>query len=126
MGEKKTILIIEDEEDTRYYFTSLLEDNGFNVVTACDGAEGIARVEEQIPDLITLDMSMPERSGVRFYRDLKGKKSWENIPVIIVTGLSESFESFISSRHQVPPPDGYLSKPIHQEQFLTLIDNLTK
>jgi len=124
MDGKKTVLIIDDEPDTLTYFSNLLEDNGFAIVTAENGAEAIARVRESMPDLITLDITMPETSGVRCYRDLREHEAWRNIPVIIVTGIAEDFRTFISSRKHVPPPDGYLSKPIDEEEFLGMVRRL--
>jgi CheY-like chemotaxis protein len=122
--EKKTVLVIDDEPDTVVYISSLLEDNGFNTVTAKDGAVALEKVKSSRPDLITLDITMPETSGVRFYRDLK-ESEWKDIPVIIVTGISKDFERFISTRRQVPPPEGYLPKPIDQAQLLKLAKELT-
>lgn len=122
--EKKTILVIDDEPDTLVYITSLLEDNGYDTVTAKDGEEGLAKVKESPPNLVTLDITMPERSGVRFYRDLKESEQWKHIPIIIITGVSRDFEKFISTRKQVPPPDGFLSKPIDQAELLRLVKQL--
>lgn len=124
MADKRTILIIDDEPDTLTYFSSLLEDNGYATVTAENGAEAIARVKEATPDLITLDITMPETSGVRCYRELREHETWRYIPVIVVTGISEDFRTFISSRKHVPPPDGYLSKPIDEHEFLEMVRRL--
>ncbi|MCP4601945.1 MAG: response regulator [Proteobacteria bacterium] len=123
--EKKTILVIDDEPDTLVYISSLLEDNGYDVVTAKDGVDALDKVKQGPPDLITLDITMPEKSGVRFYRDMKESDEWKNIPIIIVTGISKDFEKFISSRRQVPPPEGYVSKPIDQDEILKLAKSLT-
>ena len=123
--EKKTVLVIDDEPDTLVYITSLLEDNDYTTVMAKDGEEALAKVKESIPDLITLDITMPERSGVRFYRDMKESDEWKGIPIIIITGVSKDFEKFISTRRQVPPPEGYLSKPIDQGELLRLAKELT-
>lgn len=124
MADKKTILIIDDEPDTLTYFSSLLEDNGYATVTAENGTEAIARVKEAAPDLITLDITMPEKSGVRCYRDLREHDTWRDIPVIMITGISEDFRTFISSRKHVPPPDGYLAKPIDEEELLGMVRTL--
>ena len=121
----KTVLVVDDEPDTLTYFASLLEDHGYNVITAIDGEDCLARLKETIPDLITLDMAMPEKSGVKLYRELKENDTLKNIPVIIITGISDDFKKFISSRKQVPPPDGYLSKPIDKEEFLKLVLKFT-
>ena len=119
--ERKTILIVEDEPDTVTYLSTLLEDAGYSTVAAGDGNQALERVKAGRPDLITLDITMPNKSGVRFYRDMKESDEWKSIPIIIVTGISSDFEKFISTRRQVPPPEGYLSKPIDKEQMLALI-----
>lgn len=124
MSDKKTVLIIDDEPDTVTYFSSVLEDNGYTTITASDGAEGIERVKQTRPDLITLDITMPETSGVRCYRDLRETEAWRTIPVIIITGVSAEFRTFISSRAHVPPPDGYLGKPVDAAELLALVRKL--
>ncbi len=124
MSDKKTVLIIDDDPDTVTYFSSLLEDHGYATVTAQNGAEAIERVKADPPDLITLDITMPETSGVRCYRDLREHEVWRSIPVIIITGISDDFRTFISSRKQVPPPDGYLSKPVDEAELLGLVRTL--
>ena len=124
MADRKTILIIDDEPDTLTYFSSLLEDNGYATMTAENGAEAISRVEESLPDLITLDITMPETSGVRCYRALREHETWRDIPVIMITGISEDFRTFISSRKHVPPPEGYLAKPVDEAELLGLVRKL--
>lgn len=120
----KTILVVDDEPDTRTYLTTVLEDNGFATVAAADGAEALKKVEESRPDLIALDISMPEKSGVAVYRTLKEDDGLKSIPVIIITGVSDDFEKFISTRRQVPPPEGYISKPVDVEQLLGKVNEL--
>jgi CheY-like chemotaxis protein len=124
MAAKKTILIIDDEPDTVTYFSSLLEDDGFDTLSAENGEEGLKMVQKSRPDLITLDVSMPETSGVRCYRELRGNEEWKSIPVIMITGVSEDFRGFISKRKQVPPPDGYLAKPVDEKELLELVHKL--
>jgi CheY-like chemotaxis protein len=122
---KKTVLIVDDEPDTCTYFSTVLEDKGFETIIARDGAEGMAKLQESTPDLITLDITMPEKSGVRLYREIKNSEQWKNVPIIIITGVADDFEKFISSRKSVPPPEGYLAKPIDVEKFLELVEKLT-
>jgi len=120
-GKKKTILIVEDEPDTATYLSTLLGDAGYDTVAAEDGDQALEKVKAGPPDLITLDITMPHTSGVRFYRDMKESDKWKSIPIIIVTGISTDFERFISTRRQVPPPEGYLSKPIDREKMLAMV-----
>jgi len=125
MVSQKTILIIDDEPDVLTYLSTLLEDHGYATILAKDGVEALAKLKASLPDLITLDVSMPEKSGVKLYREIKEDSRWKKIPIIIVTGVSGDFQKFISTRQQVPPPEGYLSKPINQEEILELIRKLT-
>jgi len=124
MGNPKRILIIDDEQDIRTYLSTLFEDQGYATILAKDGAEALKQVQAGPPDLITLDISMPEKSGVKFFRDMKSDDGWKKIPIIIVTGVSEDFKKFISSRQQVPAPEGFISKPINQEEILNLVKKL--
>jgi CheY-like chemotaxis protein len=121
---KKRILVVEDEQDTRDYISALLEDNGYLTIPAADGVECMALVEKERPDLITLDVSIPEQSGVRVYRTLKEDPELAKIPVIIITGLGQPFKTFIDRTHRVPSPEGFISKPFEKEQLLQLVRDL--
>jgi CheY-like chemotaxis protein len=120
----KTVLVVDDDPDAVDFFVTVLEDNGYKTVSARDGNEALDRIQERIPDMITLDVTMPERSGVGVYRKLRETEEYEDIPVIIITGVSDDFKQFISSRRQVPPPNGYLSKPIESADLLGLVKDL--
>ena len=122
--EKKTVLVVDDEPDARDYLTTVLEDNGFATVIAKDGTEAIARLEEAVPDLVSLDITMPEKSGVSVYRKLREDDQLKSVPVIIITGVSDEFQKFISTRRQVPPPDGYISKPVDADAFMKMVGDL--
>ena len=117
----KPVLVVDDEPDARDYLTTVLEDNGFATVTARDGTEAIARLEESLPDLVSLDITMPEKSGVAVYRKLKEDDRYKSVPVIIITGVSDDFQKFISTRRQVPPPEGYISKPVDADDFIKMV-----
>ena len=131
-GEKKKILVVDDEPDVVMYLVSLFEDNGYIAVSAMDGKEAMEKIRSEKPDLITLDISMPEKSGVRLYREMKSDPELERIPVVIVTGVSSTqdggtgkdFERFLGTRKQVPPPDGFIMKPIEPEQLLGTVRKL--
>jgi CheY-like chemotaxis protein len=102
----------------------VLEDNGYATVSARDGNEALQRLEEGLPDLVTLDITMPEKSGVGVYRKIKETDEYKGIPVIIITGVSDDFKQFISTRRQVPPPEGYLSKPVEPGQLAGMVEEL--
>jgi CheY-like chemotaxis protein len=123
-GGRKKILVLDDEPNVVAYLETLLQDNGYDTVSAGDGREGMEKVRSEKPDLITLDISMPEESGVRFFRELKADPDLAGIPVVIVTGVTgyggkpEDFQKFISTRKQIPPPEGFVPKPIDRDELL--------
>jgi CheY-like chemotaxis protein len=121
---EKTILVVDDDPDAITFLTTLLADHGFATVSAKDGTEAISRIEEKLPDLVALDISMPEKSGVAVYRALKENDRLQHVPVIIITGMSAEFQKFISTRRHVPPPEGYISKPVVPEEFMGLVRSL--
>ena len=81
----KKILVVDDEPDIRNFLSACLEDSGFLVDTAKDGVEALEKVTADPPDLITLDLVMPRRSGVWVIRELQKNERWANIPVIVIT-----------------------------------------
>ncbi|MFC1529364.1 response regulator [Gemmatimonadota bacterium] len=127
---KKKILIVDDEPDVVSYLEMLLHDNGYETVTAANGREGIEVARKERPDLVTLDVSMPEASGTRFYKDIRNDAELASVPVIIVTAVTGyggdkyGYEKFLSGRRLVPPPDGFFPKPIEPELLLEAIAEL--
>ena len=95
----KRILILDDEPDIITYFEILLNDHGYRTLSAQDGVDGLAKARAEHPDLITLDISMPKKSGVRLYCELKNDPDLKTIPVV-----------------------GYVPKPVDRDEFLAVID----
>lgn len=124
VGAGRKILIVDDEPDVVTYLTTLLEDHGFTTIAAADGRAAFEAAKTQRPDLITLDISMPEESGVKAYRQLQGDPDTKEIPIMIVTGISADFERFIRSRKQVDPPAAYFEKPIDPVKLIEKIREL--
>ncbi len=120
-SNRLTAIVVEDEPDVMDYITSVLKDEGFRVFAALDGAEAFRLIRRHRPDLVTLDISLPERSGVRLYRDIKEDVELSSIRVVMVTGVQTEFKGFIHSRRQVPSPEGYVSKPFSAEQLLEAV-----
>jgi CheY-like chemotaxis protein len=121
---KKSILIIEDEPDITTYLATLLHDNDYEVQTAANGIEAMKKIRDRKPDLISLDISIPEKTGVKIYCELKEDPALSSIPVVMVTGIQQEFKKFINSRKHLPPPDGYISKPFQAEELLSVISKL--
>jgi CheY-like chemotaxis protein len=121
---QRTILIVDDEEDVVTYLRTVFSDHGYLPICTTDGAEALELARTKRPDLICLDISMPEPTGVRVYRTLREEQELASIPVVMVTGVQKEFERFISTRKQVPPPDGYISKPFVVEDLLEVVGRL--
>ena len=121
---KKRILVIDDEPDMVAFISTVLEDAGYDTATASDGVEALKELKAATPDLITLDITMPNKSGVKFYREVKEDENWKSIPVVIITGVSGDFQKFISTRRQVPPPEGYISKPLGAPELVSIVGKL--
>lgn len=120
----KKILVVDDEPDLQSFLGAYLEDNGFDVVIAADGKQCLVKAKAEKPDLITLDISMPEESGVRAFRNIQEDPDTKDIPIIIVTGVAAQFKQFIHTRKVVKPPAGYVEKPINTSELLEKIKEI--
>lgn len=122
---QKTILVVDDEADVRKFLTAALEEAGFRVITAGDGFEALEAVKAEAPDLISLDLVMPKRSGAKFYRDLSKNKAWSKIPIIIVTGHARDDLGKADLRElTMSGPGIYLEKPIKPDNYVAAIKKL--
>jgi len=120
----KKILVVDDEPDTLTYLRTVLEDQGYTTQAALNGEEAIEALQSDRPDLVTLDITMPEKSGVAVYRKLRQDPKYASIPVVMITGVTDDFKRFISTRRQVPPPDAYISKPVDHEELIRVVEGL--
>jgi CheY-like chemotaxis protein len=126
----KRVLIVDDDPHVVRYLEMLLQDNGYETLSAMDGREAIEMARRERPDLITLDISMPDVSGTRVYKELRTDPELACLPVIIITAIvgfdgdRYAYEKFISHRRKVPPPEGFFPKPIDVEAFLAMVGEL--
>lgn len=114
---KKKILIVDDEKDIIEFVSDLLVDKGYEVDFANDGAEGFAKLEILNPDLILLDLQMPNATGVDMYRHMYKNKSTKSIPVIVVSGMPGA-DMALNAR--IPR----LEKPIDEAKLLSQIESM--
>ncbi len=124
MNEKKTILVVDDEQDAVDYLTALFEDHGFETIVAMDGKEAVESARKNKPDLITLDLTMPEESGVRAMVELKGDNTTSGIPVIIITAVGDSMKGFMGRMKNFPKPEGFMSKPIDPTELIEMTKSI--
>lgn len=111
---KKKVLIIDDEPDTVTYLCTWLEDHGYETCSALDGEEGLGTIREQQPDLVLLDLQMPNHSGAQVYKSLRSDEAFKHLPVIFITGATE-FQTFDDDCVPLPEPAARIEKPIDME-----------
>lgn len=113
----KTVLIVEDEDAVRQLERFILEQQGYEVVEARDGLEGLAKAEFKKPDLILLDLMMPDVSGGRMYDEMKTHPTTSGIPIVVVTGKPDAHEIFDDRIGS----DDVIMKPFDAESLLARI-----
>jgi len=119
-----TILVVDDELDIRTYLRTLLTKQGYDVVMAADGEEGLTVAREHHPDLVFLDIMMPKKTGIMLYRRLKKDPEIGGVPVVILTGLSQYRSFFAQDFEEVPHPEAFVEKPPDREELLRLVKEL--
>lgn len=115
MPDKKRILCIEDEPETTNLVQLILNREGYEVLGADGGEEGLRMVKEEKPDLILLDLMMPGMDGWQVYQHLKDDEETEDIPVIVVTAKVQSIDKVLGL--QVAKVDDYITKPFRPEEL---------
>jgi CheY-like chemotaxis protein len=110
----KKILVIDDEPNIVKYLTVFLEDCGYETCAASNGEEGFDVLQKEKPDLVTLDLQMPNETGTRFYRNMVKSHEFKNTPVIVISG--------IPGRHlAVSKPVAVFEKPVDRDALLEAI-----
>ena len=129
---KKKIMIVDDETDIQEYLMAALEDSGYSTCTANDINDILGSVYQKKPDLIILDIMMPDRSGISIYREIQQTSEFKAIPIILMSGLSSKNE-FIAKlfpdkkdSDKVAVPAVFMEKPIQLEKLEKQISNLLK
>ncbi len=116
MKEQPTVLVVDDEDPVRYVLCVLLETEGFAVVEAASGRECLRLAYERHPDLVLLDILMPDRDGREICQQLR--EISPDLPIIMLTALSEEAEK-VARLHD--GADDYITKPFHQDELLARI-----
>ncbi len=111
---KKTCLIVEDNETNRKVASMIIKKLGFEVLEAKDGKEGLKKCVEAIPDVILLDMYMPEMGGNEFLRSIRRTEGFQNIPVVMCS--AENAPQRIG-RSMIAGADTYIIKPFHPDMI---------
>lgn len=116
----KTVLVVEDNELNMKLFHDLLEAQGYNVLQSKDGLEALNLVRENRPDLILMDIQLPEVSGLKVIKWLKEDDELKNIPVIAVTAFAMKGDE---EKIRESGCEAYIPKPISVGHFLGAVQN---
>jgi two-component system, cell cycle response regulator DivK len=120
---QKTVLVVEDNELNMKLFNDLLEANGYRVVQTRDGLSALEIARKHLPDLILMDIQLPEVSGIEVTKWLKEDEELKRIPVIAVTAFAMKGDE---QKIRESGCEAYISKPISVMSFLQTIDKFLK
>ena len=121
MNSKSKILIIDDDPDALETMTAILETHDYEILTALSGLEGISKASKEKPDLIIMDVLMPELDGFTACKMIKENKEIKNIPVILLTGtgmVGDVEKGFAAGAND------FMIKPIDWDKFFLKIKKL--
>ena len=123
MGEPdKTIIYIEDDPEMIDLVTLILRPKGFTVKGANGGREGLDKVVQEKPDLVLLDLMMPDMDGWEVYHQLKANEMTSHTPVIIITARAQAIDQVLGL--YIARVDDYISKPFHPQQLVESIQKV--
>lgn len=117
----KRVLVVDDSPTDRHYMSELLTKNGYQVITAENGEEGIAKAAAELPDLVLMDVVMPGLNGYQATRTLSRNDLTKKIPVIFCTSKGQETDRIWGLRQGARD---YLVKPVSPEELLQKISEL--
>lgn len=112
----KKILIIDDEIHILEYLKNVFEDNGYLTVTAQDGKAGLEALKNHKPDLITLDLQMPNEGGTDFFRRFRSDEKFKHTPILVVTGQDDPHRSLKPEK-----VTAIVHKPFDPDELIRLV-----
>lgn len=121
-NEAKRILCIEDEPDMIDLMRLIVSRRGYAFDSASGGEEGLRKVRETHPDLVLLDLMMPDLDGWEVYQQMKADEKTRNIPVIIVTAKAQSIDKVLGLK--IAKVDDYLAKPFSPNELVESIQRV--
>jgi CheY-like chemotaxis protein len=128
--DKGKILVVDDEADSLEFVRAILEPEGFSVITAMNGEEGLKKAVSEQPHLIIMDVQMPVKDGFQTFYEMKHNEAIKDIPVIMLTGVrdkvgigfsADQMQEFMEVR-----PEEYLEKPINPDKLKEIVKKIFK
>jgi two-component system response regulator VicR len=124
MADKRRILCIEDEPEMIDLIRLILERKGFEVLGAVGGQEGLDVVRNEKPDLVLLDLMMPDVDGWEVYRQMKADAELQHIPVVVVTAKAQSIDKVLGLH--IAKVDDYVTKPFGPSDLVESVERVLR
>jgi DNA-binding response OmpR family regulator len=121
METKRRVVYIEDEQEMIDLVRLILNRRGFEIIGANGGRDGLDLVRQMVPDLVLLDLMMPDMDGWDVYQQMKADDATQNIPVIVVTAKAQSIDKVLGLH--IAKVEDYISKPFSPQE---LVDSVEK
>jgi DNA-binding response OmpR family regulator len=121
-GKSKKILCIEDEQEMIDLIRLILGRRGFEIIGAIGGKAGLESMRKNHPDLVLLDLMMPEMDGWEVYQQMKAEEATREIPVIVVTAKAQSIDKVLGLH--IAKVQDYIAKPFSPQELLTSVDKV--
>jgi twitching motility two-component system response regulator PilG len=119
MAKGKTILVVDDSATVRKLISGKLEKSGHNVICAVDGVEALARIDEGMPDLVLLDITMPRMDGYEVCKQIRANPLGRDLPVVMISGKDGFFDKV---RGRMAGTTGYVTKPFGPETLMKALE----
>ena len=120
--DRRKVVCIEDEPEMIDLVKLILGRKGFQVVGANGGREGLALIERERPDLVLLDLMMPDMDGWEVYQQMKAREDMKSVPVIIVTAKAQSIDRVLGLH--IAKVDDYITKPFGPQELLESVERV--
>ncbi|PKO11122.1 MAG: two-component system response regulator [Chloroflexi bacterium HGW-Chloroflexi-2] len=118
----KKIVYIEDDLEMTYLIKMILERKGYEIISTNDGMEGFEIIEREKPDLVLLDLMMPNIDGWDIYHQLKSNENTNQIPVIVISAKAQPIDKVLGI--QIAKVNNYISKPFKPQELLESIESI--
>ncbi|MEX1248305.1 MAG: response regulator [Anaerolineales bacterium] len=123
-GRLRKVVCVEDEPEMIDLIRLILSRKGFEVIGADGGVAGLAAVRREKPDLVLLDLMMPEMDGWQVYQQLKADPETAQIPVVVVTAKAQNIDKVLGLH--IAKVDDYISKPFSLQELVDRVDAVIK
>ncbi len=120
--ETKKLVYVEDEAEMIDLVRLILGRRGFSVLGATGGHEGLDLIRKQLPDLVLLDLMMPDMDGWDVYHQIKSDELTRNIPVIVITAKAQDIDKILGLR--IAKVEDYISKPFNPQELLDRVEQV--